>query len=478
MEQPRTKFLLAGGLVALLLLMGLLTVMGGTVLSGLYGNIEAGTRSAEKIRMLYAMRKSVRQRYFSTLHVQTLDDFFERDAERLRFNQYARNFITARERYVELGLESKEKMLFDLLTENASRVQPPAEKAMKLAVDSIRPEEVTAAIEKGTLLQIELLKVLDRMVAFQEGRGNRRSQEIRESEKSTNTILVAISITVFSLGLIIAIFVFRREYRQTNTLFKEIAERKQAEASTIAAKEEAEIANRAKSEFLANMSHELRTPLNSILGYSEILATEIFGKHQNPLYKDYASSIHHAGSHLLNILTDILDISKIEAGEAVVEDSEIDIAKALDDCITMVKPRAVAADVEIQLNGSDKSPFVRADERHFKQIMLNLLSNAVKFSEKGGMITVTTIQNEIGGKEISIADTGIGIHLDDISNILNPFAQVAWSQSRNHDGVGLGLPICKSLLELHDADMNIDSKVGKGTTITVKFPPERTINIT
>ena len=344
--------------------------------------------------MVDNMRKAVRQRYFSTLHVQTLDDYFNRDEEMQRFNGYARNFISARLRYLELGLEPEEIMLLNQLLENAAEVQPPAEKAMRLAVENIKPEEIRAAIDEGTLLQIKLLKVLDSMVGFQENQGELRGLKIRKSADTTYVLLIAISTLVFALALLISFFVFRWEKRQTNTLFREINDRKQAEALALKSREEAEIANRAKSEFLANMSHELRTPLNSILGFSEVLESETFGVHQNPKYKDYAGSIHKAGSHLLKILSDILDISKIEAGEAKVEDGEVDVAKAVDDCISMVMPRAAAAGVEIRVNGSDQSPFLRADEGHLKQIMLNLLSNAVKFTDKGGSITVSTHQHK------------------------------------------------------------------------------------
>lgn len=476
MEKPRAKFMLAGGFVALLILMGLLAVMGGTVLSALYADIEAEARSAEKTRMVYAMRKAVRQRNISILKTQTLDDFFDRDQEQQRFNAYARDFIVARERYIELGLEIEEKATFDFLSAQTREMRPHAERAMQLAVKGENPDEIKAASDLAALSQSVMLKTLDRMVSFQEYLGGERSKAILERRDQTNTLLVAIAITVFVLGLFISAFVFRRETRQTISLFREIGERKQAEATARVSKEEAEIANRAKTEFLANMSHELRTPLNSILGFSEVLAEEMFGKHKNPKYKEYASGIHVAGSHLLEILSDILDISKIEAGEAKVEDTEVDVAQALNSCVNMINPRAKEAGVEIKFNGSDKNPYVRADERHFKQIMLNLLSNAVKFSEKGGVVTITTQQTNSGAKEIAVADTGIGIAAEDIPKVMQPFGQAADSHARNHDGTGLGLPICISLLDLHDANLDIESEIGKGSTFTIRFPPERTVD--
>ena len=349
---------------------------------------------------------------------------------------------------------------------------------MELAIEAKNPEEINAATGLAGLAQMALLRMLDRVVAFQEDMDIQRTKAIQERREKTTIILVTIAIIVFTLGLFISIFVFQRETRQTNSLFREISERKQAEVLVMVSKEEADIANRAKSEFLANMSHELRTSLNSILGFSELLESETFGRHQNPIYKDYAASIHQAGRHLLNIISDILDISKIEAGEAIVEDSEVDVEKALESCVAMVNTRAVSAGVKIRMNGSDKYPLLRADERHFKQIMLNLLSNAVKFTEKGGLVTFTTDQNESGAKIITITDTGIGIADKDIPKIMAPFTQVAGSLSRNHDGTGLGLPICNSLLDLHNADLNITSEVGKGSIVTVSFPLERTVQKT
>ncbi|HEB79381.1 MAG TPA: hybrid sensor histidine kinase/response regulator, partial [Rhodospirillales bacterium] len=254
--------------------------------------------------------------------------------------------------------------------------------------------------------------------------------------------------------------------------------RQRVESERLQALFEAQQANRAKTDFLANMSHEFRTPLNSILGFSSILSSEMFGPHADERYLEYSKNINESGAHLLEIITDILDISKIEAGEVTVEEIEIDHHNMLTACCSMVSQRARQADVTVELKKSKDIPKLLADERQVKQIVLNLLANAVKFTPPGGKVVISIGLNDKDEIGISITDTGIGIAAEDIPKILEPFGQVADIMSRHHGGTGLGLPICKSLIDLHGGRLEIDSAIKTGTTVTVVFPATRTSRAT
>jgi len=255
----------------------------------------------------------------------------------------------------------------------------------------------------------------------------------------------------------------------------DISDQVGAQQAILVAKEQAEMANRAKSEFLANMSHELRTPLNSTIGFSDMLVKRTFGALGNPKYEEYAGLINQSGTHLLEIISDILDISKIEAGEATLDDNHIDVARAVASCVTMIEPRARTAGLDVRFSAPERFPTLRADGRHFKQIVLNLLSNAVKFTDTSGDVSVEIDVEEPGEIVIRVVDSGIGIAARDMHRVMAPFGQVAQSSVRDHAGTGLGLPICKSLTELHGGILSLTSEVGVGTTATVRFPPERTV---
>ncbi|MGH6913706.1 MAG: ATP-binding protein, partial [Geminicoccales bacterium] len=257
------------------------------------------------------------------------------------------------------------------------------------------------------------------------------------------------------------------------TVSLDITKRKEDEQLLRAAKEEAELASRAKSEFLANMSHELRTPLNAIIGFSEILANELMGPIGSPAYRDYANDIHHSGVHLLSLINDILDLSKVEAGKLELQETYVEVADTLDAAIRIVHERAKNARVTLAVEAKRSLPALRADERALKQMLLNLLSNAVKFTPEGGRVEVRAARDRKGRLLISVTDTGIGIEAKDIERVIAPFGQVVSAMTRKHAGTGLGLPLVKSLAELHGAEFILESTPGAGTSATIAFPPER-----
>jgi PAS domain S-box-containing protein len=241
------------------------------------------------------------------------------------------------------------------------------------------------------------------------------------------------------------------------------------------ARDEARAADRAKSEFLAAMSHELRTPMNAVLGFSEIMKDETLGPVGNPKYREYADDIYASGKHLLGLINDILDLSKIESGTDKLHEDRIEIPEIIHSALKLVEQRAKQGAIKLQVEIADQLPALRADERKLKQILVNLLSNAVKFSEPGGEVAIWVWCRPDRGHVFQIIDTGIGITPEDIPKALSRFGQVDADLNRQYEGTGLGLPLTKALVELHGGTLDLQSHVGVGTIITVLFPADRIV---
>ncbi|WP_143743534.1 PAS domain-containing protein [Methanohalophilus halophilus] len=257
-------------------------------------------------------------------------------------------------------------------------------------------------------------------------------------------------------------------------LFQDISERKNAEENAIEAKKAAEQANRSKSEFLANMSHELRTPLNSVIGFSDILSKEVRGELNDP-QKKYVSNIAKSGNHLLSLINDILDLSKVEAGKMELEYSSFDLHEVLDEISILTKPLTSKKSIDLQMDLPPEDIRVYADRKKFKQIMYNLLSNASKFTPDKGTITIIANQ-EKDELKVAVSDTGIGIPEADRATIFEPFQQVKSSKSSEHKGTGLGLSLVRELVEMHGGQVGLKSEVGKGSTFTFTIPDKPTTN--
>lgn len=255
----------------------------------------------------------------------------------------------------------------------------------------------------------------------------------------------------------------------------DISELKRREDALVDAVAEAQLANRAKMAFLATMSHELRTPLNAIIGFAEIIQTGQLAT-QRAVQAEYAGYIYESGTHLLSVINDLLDVSRIEAGRLVLDEKPFPLANLLEECDRMIRQRAQGEGLRLAITAVDPEIGVRGDRRALKQVLLNLLSNAVKFTRDGGAVTLTAERDATGGLRIVVSDTGIGVEPDRVPELFEPFRQLENVHARRHHGTGLGLFISMSLIEAHGGTIDFESSVGQGSTVTVTLTVDRVID--
>ena len=255
----------------------------------------------------------------------------------------------------------------------------------------------------------------------------------------------------------------------------DVTERKNVETYLMYAKETAERADRAKTEFLGNMSHEFRTPLNAIIGFSQMIKDQMMGE-ALPQYVEYAGAINSSGVHLLDVVNDLLDVASIESGTLTISEEIVDLVDACKACERMLRHRAHKSQVIVSLQVPDKPIRFKGDLRRLKQILINLVGNAIKFTDPDGRVTLSAEVDEKGRARLVVTDTGIGIPKEHLSHIFNPFYRVDTHYISQREGTGLGLPLVKTLADLHGAAIEIESEPGVGTRMFVIFPPQRTVD--
>ncbi len=308
-------------------------------------------------------------------------------------------------------------------------------------------------------LSDEINKLAGRIIQLA---GEYRDQRREKITRSTQFLIGSI-IGLVLTGAVFA-FLFWRSQQYLKNQNRELE----------AASDELVKANLAKSEFLALMSHELRTPLNAIIGFSDMISHQVFGEIGDKKYLEYSNDIRHSGDHLLHLINDILDLSKIEAGKYQLEPTHFNLHAAITDAIRIVSLAGQGGSSRIKLNLSDDVGNLYADRRSFRQILINILSNADKYTPIGGDINVSASNNSDGSIDIRVADNGIGISETDIKHVLEPFGQSRQDSSLTHEGTGLGLPISKQLMELNGGTLSLTSEIGIGTTVHLHFPDQFT----
>jgi signal transduction histidine kinase len=256
-------------------------------------------------------------------------------------------------------------------------------------------------------------------------------------------------------------------------VLRDLTQWKNAETELKEARREAERASALKSDFLARISHEIRTPLNAILGFAEVILEERFGPLGNERYKEYLKDIHASGAHVMSLVNDLLDLSKIEAGKLELNFVSVDANRIVSECVSMMQAQAIHDREIIRLSLAPHFPKISADERALRQIVLNILSNAVKYNQPGGQVIVSTALTDAGAAVIRVRDTGLGMNDKEVEVALEPFRQI--HTSRRISGTGLGLPLTKALVEASRATFTIRSRKGEGTLVEVAFPSARVL---
>jgi signal transduction histidine kinase/CheY-like chemotaxis protein/HPt (histidine-containing phosphotransfer) domain-containing protein len=416
------------------------------------------TVNNSKIALASAMRDAIRLRSLSINKMLATQDYFKRDAEILKFYDYARNYREAREQLLALRMDEREKAIIEKLTRHAQFSQPLVRQVAELLMENTLPRDFNRLFNKASQKQEELLELLDDSIELQKEYANHALAAAQQKFEYTMASFLLLLTVLLSIGIVIARIVVRYAGNKNKALALKNLELQKARAK-------ADDTTRAKSEFLANMSHEIRTPLTTIIGFSETLVdAELSPKDRQRAVR----AIQNSGKHLYDIINDVLDISKIEAGKLEMESVAVSPIDLVKDTVCIVEQKATDRGLQILMEFDLPLPkTLMTDPTRLKQILLNLCGNAVKFT-RSGTVTIGVGFDAASRKMLfTVTDTGIGMSQEQVRKVFAPFHQADKSTTRFYGGTGLGLSISKQLARRLGGDITCSSEVGQGTRFTV-----------
>ncbi|MCG6969650.1 MAG: response regulator [Gammaproteobacteria bacterium] len=444
--------------------LGLTVILGGIGLHQL-NSVNASmskivTVNNSKIALASAMRDAIRLRALSINKMLSTRDYFKRDEELIKFYDYARNYREARAQLIALGMDEREKAIIEKLARYAQASQPLVRQAAELLMDGALPADFDRRFEQATLEQEKLLELLDESIELQKQYANQALAAAKRKFEYTMASFLLVLTVLLSIGIVIARVVVHYAANKNQALTLKNLELQKARAK-------ADETTRAKSEFLANMSHEIRTPLTSIIGFSETLTEANLSAEDR---RRAVLAIRNSGRHLFDIINDVLDISKIEAGKLETESIEVSPVELVKDTVCIVGQKATERGLRIRTQFDLPLPKnIISDPFRLKQILLNLCGNAVKFTSEGTITISLGYDSATRQMIFSVTDTGIGMTQEQVAHVFAPFHQADKSTSRYYGGTGLGLSISKQLAQRLGGDITCRSEVGKGTQFTLRI---------